>query len=44
MNNGFRSLLDPHRCFCLEPFFGERCEKFCDRGRRMRGEVKRIIF
>uniref|UniRef100_A0A914KV41 EGF-like domain-containing protein n=1 Tax=Meloidogyne incognita TaxID=6306 RepID=A0A914KV41_MELIC len=36
-NNGFRSLLDPRRCFCLEPFFGERCEKFCDRGRRVHG-------
>ncbi|CAK5116885.1 unnamed protein product [Meloidogyne enterolobii] len=36
-NNGFRSLLDPRRCFCLEPFFGERCEKFCDRGRRLHG-------
>lgn len=55
LNNGFRSLLDPRRCFCLggrngkinifkyngnwhsEPFFGDRCEKMCDRGRRIRG-------
>ncbi|KAF7634651.1 hypothetical protein Mgra_00005899 [Meloidogyne graminicola] len=36
-NNGFRSLLDPKQCFCLEPFFGERCERICDRGRRLRG-------
>ncbi|KAI3422097.1 hypothetical protein GPALN_012631 [Globodera pallida] len=37
LNNGIHSLMDPRRCFCLDPFFGERCEKICDQGRRMKG-------
>ncbi|KAL3083144.1 hypothetical protein niasHS_010946 [Heterodera schachtii] len=37
LNNGIHSLMDPRRCFCLDPFFGERCEKICDQGRRIKG-------
>jgi len=36
-NNGFRSLIDPRKCLCLQPFFGDRCEKHCDQGQRHRG-------
>lgn len=36
-NNGFRSLLDPRKCLCLQPFFGTHCEKICDQGQRLRG-------
>lgn len=37
-NNGFRSLTDPKKCLCVQPFFGDKCEKFCDQGQRMRGK------
>ncbi|KAI1720626.1 sushi, von Willebrand factor type A, EGF and pentraxin domain-containing protein 1 [Ditylenchus destructor] len=36
-NNGFRSLIDPRKCLCLQPFFGTHCEKICDQGQRLRG-------
>uniref|UniRef100_A0A915D744 EGF-like domain-containing protein n=1 Tax=Ditylenchus dipsaci TaxID=166011 RepID=A0A915D744_9BILA len=36
-NNGFRSLIDPRKCLCIQPFFGYHCEKFCDQGQRIRG-------
>lgn len=41
-NSGIRSLMDPRRCFCLDPFFGDRCEKVCDQGRRVKGMAKRM--
>lgn len=36
-NRGTRSFSMNLRCICLEPFFGEYCEKFCDQGTRMKG-------
>ncbi|VDD91603.1 unnamed protein product [Enterobius vermicularis] len=35
-NRGTRSFSMNLRCICLEPFFGEYCEKFCDQGTRMK--------
>jgi hypothetical protein len=35
-NNGFRSPNAPHHCVCPQPFFGERCEKYCDQGQRLK--------
>jgi hypothetical protein len=36
-NNGVRSLADPRRCVCPQPFFGDNCERFCDQGQRLKG-------
>ncbi|VBB32265.1 unnamed protein product [Acanthocheilonema viteae] len=37
LNNGHRPLNSNSYCICPEPYFGARCEKYCDHGQRMRG-------
>lgn len=37
LNNGYRSFSITSHCICPEPYFGERCDKYCDQGQRMKG-------
>ncbi|VDK73972.1 unnamed protein product [Litomosoides sigmodontis] len=37
LNNGYRPFDSNSYCICSEPYFGDRCEKYCDQGQRMRG-------
>ncbi|KAI6213780.1 Protein cueball [Aphelenchoides besseyi] len=36
-NHGVRASAAPHQCVCPVPFFGDRCEKYCDQGQRLIG-------
>ncbi|KAI6189668.1 Protein cueball [Aphelenchoides bicaudatus] len=40
-NNGFRSSTSHRHCVCPQPFFGERCEKYCDQGQRLKSHTGR---
>ncbi|TKR70206.1 hypothetical protein L596_022258 [Steinernema carpocapsae] len=37
LNKGTRMFSGSMKCICPEPYFGDRCQKYCDQGQRIKG-------
>ncbi|KAK0408741.1 hypothetical protein QR680_004130 [Steinernema hermaphroditum] len=37
LNKGYRMFSGSMKCICPEPYFGDRCQKYCDQGQRIKG-------